>query len=189
MPRALTASAKKKRLEKKQRKIEKPSDLPDSLSQATVEFLYRTGKEVKQIVEFTGIPQTTVYRHVKKIKETGTAAPAPKSGRPATATSARNITKARKLISRDPEKSQAEIAKKLGISKASMSRLVRRKLQSRSYRMGRGPLLTDAHKQSRLEMSQRMLDFINATHPISTLSTSAFGDSWSNDWASDDTEV
>lgn len=161
MPRALTESAKRKRLEKKERKVEKPSDLPDSLKQATVEFLYRTGKEIKEIVKFTGIPQTTVYRLVNKIKETGTAAPTPRSGRPATATSDENATKARKIISRNPETPQSEIAKRLGISKMSMSNLVRQKLKSKSYQMGRGQLLTDAHKRSRLEKAQRMLDFIN----------------------------
>lgn len=162
MPRKLTESAKKCRLEKEQRVIEKPADVPDTLKQPTIEFLYRIGKDAKEIIKFTGIRKQTVYDCINRFKETGTAAPAPRSGRPATALSAQNVTKARKIISRDPEKSQAEIAKKLGISKMSMSNLVRWKFRSRSYQVGRGPLLTDAHKQSRLEKAQRMLDFINA---------------------------
>lgn len=161
MPRALTESAKKRRLEKEQRVIEEPANVPDNLKQSTIEFLYRTGKNAKEIISFTGIRSQTVYDCIKRFKETGTAAPAARSGRPVSALSAQNILKVRKIISKNPEKSQAEIAKKIGISEASMSNLVRKKLKSRSYRMGRGPLLTDAHKENRLEKSKRMLAFVN----------------------------
>jgi transposase-like protein len=119
MPRALTESAKKRRLEKEQRIIEKPSDLPDNLKQATIEFLYRTGKDAKEITEFTGISERTVYQNIKRIKENGTSAPTPRSGRPVTATSKVNIVKARKIISKNPEASRAELSQKLKISKVS----------------------------------------------------------------------
>lgn len=164
MPRALTESAKKKRLEKEQRVIETPADVPNNLKQSAIEFLYRIGKNAKEIIEFTGIRSPTVYACINRFKETGTSATTTKSGHPATALSAQNILKARKIISKNPEKSQAEIAKKIGISKASMSRMVRKKLKSRSYRISHGPLLTDTHKQSRLEKAQRMLEFVN-TNP------------------------
>ena len=99
MPRKVTESAKKKRLEKQQRTIEKPTDLPDNLKQATIEFLYRTGKEAKDIIEVTGIRSNTVYDNINRIKETESAAPKPKTGRPVTDTSKENILRAFKMFS------------------------------------------------------------------------------------------
>lgn len=120
MPRKLTESAKQKRLEKEQRKVEKAADIPDYLKQATVEFLYRTGKEPKEIIEFTGISKTTVYDNIKRFKETGSTAPKPRSGRPVTATSDEKVLKARKIISKNPETSRAVLSRKLGISKVNL---------------------------------------------------------------------
>jgi transposase len=93
MPRKLTESAKKRREEKKQRIIEKPAEVPDHLKQSTVEFLYRTGKDAKEIIGFTGISKSTVYDQINRIKETGVAASKPRSGRSLTATSKREFHK------------------------------------------------------------------------------------------------
>jgi transposase len=160
MPRKLTESAKKRRLEKQQRKVEKSADVPDHLKQSTIEFLHRIGKEAKEIIEFTQIAKTTVYDCINRIKDTGSAKPKPRSGRPLTATSKENVIKARKIISKNPESSRTELAKKLKISKDSVTTIVRKKLKSRFYRMGRGQLLTDKHKQSRLEKAKKLLNFI-----------------------------
>lgn len=119
MPRKLTESAKKRREEKKQRIIEMPANVPDHLKQSTIEFLWRTGKDAKEIIDLTGIAMKTVYENIKRIKETGTAAPKPNPGRPITATSKENVVKARKIISKNPEVSTAELATKLKISKVS----------------------------------------------------------------------
>lgn len=160
MPRALTDSAKKKRLEKKEQKIEDATELPNCLKQATIEFLFRYGKEASEIIEFTGIPKSTVFKAIKRFKETGTCAPKPRSGRPEVAVTKLKIKQVRKMLWRDAEMPMTEIGNRLNIGRRSVARIVA-KLKSRSYRMGRGQLLTGAQKQNRLLKAQRMMDFID----------------------------
>lgn len=124
MPRKLTESAKKRRQEKKERIVEKPSDVPDYLKRSTIEFLWRIGKDAKEIIDFTGISKSTVYDCINRIKETGTSTPKPIPGRPLTATSNENVTKARKIISKNPEVSRTELANKLKISKVGFGSMI-----------------------------------------------------------------
>ena len=98
MPRKLTESAKKRRKEKKQLVIEKPTDVPDYLKQSNFSTV-----PAKEIIDFTGTAKMTVYDCINRIKETGSSKPKPRIGRPLTATSKENVIKAHKTISKNPE--------------------------------------------------------------------------------------
>src|SRR5215470_12001877 len=113
MPRKQTESSKRKRKEEEERKIEKPSDLPNHLKQATIEFHYRTGKSPTEIIAVTGIQKSTVYEVIKRLKASG--ASAPKSGRPTTAITSANILRVRRIIYRNPETPITEIAQRVNI--------------------------------------------------------------------------
>ena len=65
------------------------------------------------------------------------------------------------MIWRNPETPMSDIAKRIGISKMSVSKIVRKKLGSRSYRMGRGQLPDRTKKKDRLQRAQKILDFLN----------------------------
>ena len=158
----MTESAKKRQLEKKQRVIETPADVPDNLKQSAIEFLYRIGKDVKEIIEFTGIRSPTVYACIKRFKETGTSAPTIKSGRPVTVLTAQNILESSEdRLQKSGKITKLKSQRRLAWARLRCPDLSAKKLKSRSYRISRGPMLTDTHKQSRLEKAQRMLEFVN----------------------------
>ncbi|VDO19673.1 unnamed protein product [Heligmosomoides polygyrus] len=60
----------------------------------TVVELHKTGMRTADIVRTTGFKQRTVYKIVRRYKETGGTSDRPRSGRPTTATTPENINKA-----------------------------------------------------------------------------------------------
>ncbi|VDO69188.1 unnamed protein product [Heligmosomoides polygyrus] len=59
----------------------------------TVVELHKTGMRTADIVRTTGFKQRTVYKIVRRYKETGGTSDRPRSGRPTTATTPENINK------------------------------------------------------------------------------------------------
>ncbi|VDO92270.1 unnamed protein product [Heligmosomoides polygyrus] len=75
----------------------------------TVVELHKTGMRTADIVRTTGFKQRTVYKIVRRYKETGGTSDRPRSGRPTTATTPENINKVRCRIRRNPEVSMNKI--------------------------------------------------------------------------------
>ncbi|VDP12359.1 unnamed protein product [Heligmosomoides polygyrus] len=112
----------------------------------TVVELHKTGMRTADIVRTTGFKQRTVYKIVRRYKETGGTSDRPRSGRPTTATTPENINKVRCRIRRNPEVSMNKMATDLGISRERVQHIARRKLGLRSYKVARIHFLNDAMK-------------------------------------------
>ncbi|VDO97889.1 unnamed protein product [Heligmosomoides polygyrus] len=89
----------------------------------TVVELHKTGMRTADIVRTTGFKQRTVYKIVRRYKETGGTSDRPRSGRPTTATTPENINKVRCRIRRNPEVSMNKMATDLGITAFDFDRL------------------------------------------------------------------
>ncbi|VDP04882.1 unnamed protein product [Heligmosomoides polygyrus] len=63
----------------------------------TVVELHKTGMRTADIVRTTGFKQRTVYKIVRRYKETGGTSDRPRSGRPTTATTPENINKVEQI--------------------------------------------------------------------------------------------
>ena len=128
----------------------------------TVVKLHNTGMKTADIVRTTGFKQSTVYDAVKRYKETGGTADRPRSGRPITETTPKNINKIRCRIHRNPEVSMRQTAKNLGMKRESVRNIVTKKLKLQSYKIARVHFLNEAMKVKRLERCRRMLRLVGA---------------------------
>ncbi|VDP05368.1 unnamed protein product [Heligmosomoides polygyrus] len=126
----------------------------------TVVELHKTGMRTADIVRTTGFKQRTVYKIVRRYKETGGTSDRPRSGRPTTATTPENINKVRCRIRRNPEVSMNKMATDLGISRERVQHIARRKLGLRSYKVARIHFLNDAMKAERLRKCRRMRQLV-----------------------------
>ncbi|VDO66009.1 unnamed protein product [Heligmosomoides polygyrus] len=68
----------------------------------TVVELHKTGMRTADIVRTTGFKQRTVYKIVRRYKETGGTSDRPRSGRPTTATTPENINKPMRTLMNQP---------------------------------------------------------------------------------------
>ncbi|VDO70555.1 unnamed protein product [Heligmosomoides polygyrus] len=123
----------------------------------TVVELHKTGMRTADIVRTTGFKQRTVYKIVRRYKETGGTSDRPRSGRPTTATTPENINKVRCRIRRNPEVSMNKMATDLGISRERVQHIARRKLGLRSYKVARIHFLNDAMKAERIDSNHDMV--------------------------------
>ena len=119
--------------------------------------LFKMGRSAAEIAKALIIPRRTVYDAVKRYKELGTSADHPWSGRPATATTPQNQNKVACRIRRNPEQSMQKMARKIGISKESVRRIVQNKLKLRSYKLGNAHFLNEEMKHHRLKNARRLL--------------------------------
>ncbi|VDO68050.1 unnamed protein product [Heligmosomoides polygyrus] len=122
----------------------------------TVVELHKTGMRTADIVRTTGFKQRTVYKIVRRYKETGGTSDRPRSGRPTTATTPENINKVRCRIRRNPEVSMNKMATDLGISRERVQHIARRKLGLRSYKVARIHFLNDAMKAERTGLNLKI---------------------------------
>lgn len=126
----------------------------------TVIELHKSGMKTAEIVRTTNYKQRTVYNIVNRYKETGELSDRPRTGRPRTATAAANVNKVRQRVRRNPVRSMRKMAKEIGIDERSVRRIVKRKLNLRSYKISRVHFLNDTMKEKRLKNCRRMLRLI-----------------------------
>jgi transposase len=126
-------------------------------------LLYHWNKGVKSVRELhaiTKVPIRTIRDNVKKLKKTGTVAHARGNGRPKklTASAARAIGQ---YIRRDPSISSKNISIKLANIGVEVSyKTIQRHLAETGYLYNlprKTPMLTEAHKQARIEWAQKHL--------------------------------
>lgn len=122
-----------------------------------------------------------VQKHIKRWKEEGTWEDRKHSGRPVTSTTEDNIAKVSPFnveqpptqspfqvenkIARNPECSMRKMGKELGINEKSVRRIVK-KLGMRSYRLTRGHLLKEDHKDQRLQKAAKMRTLVNTSSKL-----------------------
>lgn len=159
MPRKLTESAKLKRTWDA-RPVKELSEIPDEIKRATVEFFAERKESAKEIAVITEISLSTVHEMILRFRQYGTCAARTKKKRPSSVVNKRMIRRVYLMLHRDNTLSMRAIAKKIGIDEKSVRRIVS-KLNARSYKMGRGQLLTGKDKERRLKCAKKMLSYID----------------------------
>lgn len=97
-----------------------------------------------------------VYRTIKRYQDTGTVNKKYGGGRRPTATSATNVRKVRSKLARNPRRSGNAMAKEVGVSVASMHRILRNKLMVKPFKIQKVQDLTVAQKKMRHQRSKAL---------------------------------
>lgn len=120
--------------------------------------LHQKGKKPKEIISALKLPQSTVYKAIKRYNELGTSEDRPRSGRPVTATTPKMIKRVRERIRRNPVRSMRKMASQLGISDYSVRKIVHNRLNMRSYMFAAGQDLSDPKKRKvRVDLCRKLL--------------------------------
>jgi AraC-like DNA-binding protein len=125
----------------------------------------RAGKTVKEIVDFTGASERTVFRIKKAFKESdGTMTSArKKQRRRSDAKDDTFVRKVKKAVDADPGRSMRSIAADLGVHEKTVRRTVTEQLGYTSFALRRGQFMTAATKERRLAKAKRLLSRLK--HP------------------------
>lgn len=140
-------------------------------TRVTVVELHKSGMKTADIVRTTGFKKRTVYDAVKRYQETGGTADRPRSGRPTTVTTPKNVQKIRCRIQRNPERSMRKMAKELNISTERVRNIVKKKLNLHSYKIACLQFLNDTMKEKRLHKSRRILRLVRGARLLKVLFT------------------
>ena len=120
--------------------------------------LYRCGKRPCEIVKLLQIPQPTVSKAIKRYKEQGHNIDRPRSGRPRTARTSKNIKKIRERIRRNSRVSMRKIARETGIDRESVRRIAKCDLRLRPYKLQTAQHLTESNMDVRMQRSRDLLE-------------------------------
>lgn len=124
---------------------------------AAIIELYKNGTRVNEIARLVNIHHQNVTRTISRYKELGTLEDRPRTGRPPV----QRVQKAKVLIeakiSRIPKRSQRKLAKQHGISRATVTNMVKEELGSYPYKLRKAIALTDEEKRKRLERCEALL--------------------------------
>lgn len=119
-------------------------------------------REPGHLAETTGIPVSTVYRYVDKMKKTGKLEPLPRSGRPRVL-SPKKRRQLGRFVARNPQESASELATKLNANNPDLNvttRTVQRELVKLGWKVGvpkKVPFLTPKHRENRVEWATKHL--------------------------------
>ncbi|KIH66532.1 hypothetical protein ANCDUO_03140 [Ancylostoma duodenale] len=132
---------------------------------AVIIEMYKRGLPSKKISSLLGSPIRTVQNAIKRFKELGTNADRRGRGRKHTVVVPRMIKTVRELIRRNPRRSMRKMARNLGIGRTSVRKIVRKKLNLRSFRMRTAHFLNDRMKVIRWQRCKELLKrFAGDTH-------------------------
>lgn len=127
--------------------------------------LSNAGNSQRDIQKRTGISLRTIQYTLKRHRETGLTQDRPRSGRPATAVTPRNVKVVRMKINRNPQRSMRRMASELNISTGSVRNIVKTRLGLRPIKMQPVHALSDKSKKNRFEKSRILLQrFSSARH-------------------------
>lgn len=120
--------------------------------------LFEQGKSGRQIAKDMNLPQRTVSDAIKRYQETGSHEDRPRSGRPRTARTPANKRKIKARIQRNKnsrKNSTRKMGAALGISEASVRRILHKDLGVKSRKEAEAQNLTNDHIQKRAERCPR----------------------------------
>lgn len=124
----------------------------------------RNGDIVKSLKDLS-VSYRTVYKIVKRYRETSKTSDRPRSGRPRTARTPARVKRVREKVRRDCTRSVRKLAKEEGTSRATMQRIIKNDLKLSSFKRVKMQLLSKATKKKRLERALILLKEVNAdTH-------------------------
>ena len=104
----------------------------------------------------------SVYRLLKKLRDTGTVDRRPGSGRRRSARTAENVELVDELVLSQEDKPQShrmvrEISRETGIPRSSVTRIIHKDLRLKCFKKRRAQELTDANCVARLQRSRLLL--------------------------------
>ena len=120
---------------------------------ATIIELHRAGHrncEIVRLLATSKVSKQLVSKTIKRFKETNNLDDRPRSGRPCTAMTARNIKVVRSRIRRNPQRSARKMAAELKISRSTTMRILKNVLKVKAYKTKKVQFLSDAAKKNRL---------------------------------------
>lgn len=120
--------------------------------------LLRAGLTPTKIATQLGISRCAVYKIKQKLRSTGTATRKPGTGRPRSARTKDAINKIKRRIKSNPVRSMRKMAKEVNVGRSTVHRIVRKDLNMKSRARVKVPLLTEAHREARLERSRKLLN-------------------------------
>ena len=105
--------------------------------------------------------QTTVWKIVKKFKETGTTLDKPGRGRIRTVRTLKLVKNTQEKLRRNPRRSHRKLAAQANVSNSTMYRVMKDDLGKKPYKMLHCHELTEHHKKMRMERSRQILDEVD----------------------------
>ena len=102
--------------------------------------------------------RATVWKIVKKFKETGTTLDKPGRGRKRTVRTLKLVKNTREKLRRDPRRSHRKLAAQANVSNSTMYRVMKDDLGKKPYKMLHRHELIEHHKRMRMERSRQILD-------------------------------
>lgn len=123
--------------------------------------LFLAGKRPKDILcdlEPIGVGERLIHRTIKRYKETNSVEKRYGGGRRRSVTTPENIKKLAECLRRNPRRSARKLARDIGISNASLRRILKRDLQVKAYKIQKVHGLSEKQRQVRLERSAALLE-------------------------------
>uniref|UniRef100_A0A914EQS8 Transposase n=1 Tax=Acrobeloides nanus TaxID=290746 RepID=A0A914EQS8_9BILA len=120
---------------------------------------HNRGKGQREIADFLGISSGTVNKAIKRFEETGSYEDRPGRDPKKTARSQENVQRALEMLQQDRStktNSTRKLAKKLGVGKDSVRRILHMDLKRKPYKMLKRQKLTAAMKLKRLQRAQAL---------------------------------
>ena len=109
-----------------------------SVDRNTIITLHKKGESNSCIVKKLHIHHETVWKVVKKFKETGETCNQPGQGRKRTVQTKRLVKNTREKLRRNSRRSAAKMASKAGISQTSMYQILKKDLRTYPYKCRKG---------------------------------------------------
>lgn len=119
-----------------------------------------SGKTQAQIAADCGVSLSTVKRVKVTLQSGGTLEDAPRSGRPRTVRTPRNVKTVARIIQQNPRQSIRGLSKKMDCAESSMRNLVHKELNMKSRVIMDKPRLTEANRQRRVDRCKSLMNFM-----------------------------
>ena len=126
----------------------------------TIVTFHKKGESNSCIAKKLHIRRETVWKVVKKFKETGETCNRPGQGRKRTVRTKRLVKYARKKLRRNSRLSAAKMAAEAGISQTSMRRILKEDLRTYPYKMQERHELSITHERMRLDRCEHILNLM-----------------------------
>ena len=134
-------------------------------------LLLNSGLKNYSIAKRLQMSERTVQKIIKRYRDTGSVDDKPRSGRPKSACSSKNIKNIKDKIRRNPNRSMRQMAKEHKISKGSVRNIVKNNLKLHPYRIQKAQKPTEQANSSRVAKSKALITRLSNGALLNTLWT------------------
>ena len=121
------------------------------IDRETIVSLHKKGESNSTIAKELQIQRETVWKVVKKFRETGQTSNRPGQGKKRTVRTKRMVKNTREKLKTNFRCSATKLAAEAGISQTSMRRILKEDLKTFPYKMQKRHELTPTHEQMKVE--------------------------------------